>query len=158
MPTSKIKGDTMDEVVQSTDENHQSDPTVNMSLEQKVQPNTAAATTTFDISQPVVPGHDMVINHPSGSQELANGNVAMAVAAKEAEVGHDVSPDEVEALPEAQPHRSVVDPEVNQPQLSEPDAAPESENDSPEAPEPEAPEEEPEEAAPQPTSEDVDNA
>lgn len=102
-----------------TDEVHQEDPTLNMSLDQKIQPNTAQPTTTFDITQQVVPGHDMVINHPSGNQELASGNVAAAVAAKEAETGQDVDPKDVEAVPESTPHRSVQDSEVNQPQLAE---------------------------------------
>lgn len=94
---------------------HQDDPTVNMSIDQKVQPNTQTVPATFDISQPVVPGHDMVVNHLDGVQELATGNEAVAVAAAEAEQGQHVPVSAVQPQPEETVHRSTPDPETNQP-------------------------------------------
>lgn len=101
-----------------TDEVHQDDQTVNMSLDQKVQPNTRTAPPTFDISQPVRPGHDMVVNHLDGAQELATGNEAVAVAAAEAESGQHVPVSAVQPQPTESVHRSTPDPETNQPAVS----------------------------------------
>lgn len=97
------------------DENHQNDPTTNMSIDQKITPNTQTVPPTFDISQPVVPGHDMVINHLDGAQELGTGNEANAVVAAEAEQGQHVALSDVQPQPEETVHRSTPDPETNQP-------------------------------------------
>lgn len=156
------------------DEVHQDDPTMNMSLDQKIQPNTQTAPPTFDISQPVVPGHDMVVNHLDGTQELATGNEANAIAKAEAEKGENVPLSEVQPQPEESTHRSVPDPETNQPnpavgrQLPETgdpvsapaeqepvdDVTPEEVEDEPETPKEETPEDSEEKS--EPTSEDVD--
>lgn len=106
-----------------SDEQHQDDPTTGMSIDQKITPNTQSAPPTFDISQPVVPGHDMVVNHLDGAQELATGNEAVAVAAAEAEKGENVPVSDVQPQPEESNHRSMPDPETNQPNPAAPNAA-----------------------------------
>jgi hypothetical protein len=97
------------------DSTHQEDPTTTMSIDEKITVNTATAPATFDITVPVVPGHDMVINHLDGIQELGTGNEAVAVAAKEAETGTHVPLSDVQPQPAEVTHRSVPDPETNQP-------------------------------------------
>jgi len=92
------------------------DETTTMTIDEKIQPQTLSAPATFDISQPVVPGHDMVVNHLDGTQELATGNEAVEIAAREAVKGSNVPLSEVQGqvAPETL-HRSVSDPEVNGP-------------------------------------------
>jgi hypothetical protein len=91
------------------------DETVNMTIDEKIRPQTLTAPPTFDISVPVVPGHDMVINHLDGTQELGTGNEALAVASQEAESGQHVPLSAVQPQPVESVHRSVSDPEVNGP-------------------------------------------
>lgn len=83
------------------------------SLDSLITQNEAPKLASIDINASVLPGHDMVINHVDGSQELAQGHVALAVMAKEAEVGDVVSKDDVEALASESPRSK--DPEVNGP-------------------------------------------
>lgn len=90
------------------------DPTTSMTLDEKIQPQTLSVPDTFDISQPVTPGHDMVINHLDGTQELGTGNEMLAVTAAEADSGQHVPLASVQVAPETD-HRSVSDPEVNGP-------------------------------------------
>lgn len=67
-----------------------------------------------NINEAVTPGHDMVVNHVDGSQELAQGHVAHAVMAEEAKTGEVVSLDSVNAGP-AQENPRTPDPETNGP-------------------------------------------
>lgn len=139
------------------------DPTSTMTIDEKITPQTLTAPETFDISIPVLPGHDMVINHLDGTQELGTGNEAVEIAAREAVKGSNVPLSEVkgQVAPETL-HRSVPDPETNQPVVSEtvePEVTPEVEPEvvTPTA-EPEVPEEPVTEPAPaEPTSADVAN-
>lgn len=91
-----------------------SDPTANMTVDEKIQPNTATAPESFDITVSVKPGHDMVINHLDGAQELGTGNEMLAVTAAEAASGTHVPLSDVQVDPETT-HRSFPDPETNQP-------------------------------------------
>lgn len=97
------------------DPQHQDDPTTRMSIDEKITPNTQTTPSTFDISQPVIPGHDMVINHLDGTQELGTGNEMLAVTAAEAESGSHVPLSDIQPQPKEILHRSVSDPEVNGP-------------------------------------------
>lgn len=129
------------------------DPTQTMTIDEKIQPNVAEPLATFDITIAVTPGHDMVINHGDGSQELSTGAEMLAVVAKETELGRNVPLAEVQAAVDPETtHRSVPDPEVNgtdQATL----AAVVAPADAPEVPdEPEAPAETPEQT---PVSETV---
>lgn len=89
------------------------------SLDVNITPNTKDIPTSFDIHVSVVPGHDMVVNHVDGSQELASGEVAQKIMATEATNGGKVVSVASVTQPAEQPHRSVADPETNQPSVSE---------------------------------------
>lgn len=69
----------------------------------------------ININEPVTPGHDMVVNHIDGSQELAQGHVAAAVHAQEAkDPSKVVAAADVEAGP-ADENPRTPDPETNGP-------------------------------------------
>lgn len=88
------------------------DPTQTMTLDEKIQPQTLGPTADLNIDEPVTPGHDMVVNHLDGNQELGTGNEAVAVAAAEAKSGEHVAVSEVK-VPAETTSRSAPDPEVN---------------------------------------------
>src|SRR6185312_9888802 len=67
----------------------------------------------IDIDKAVMPGHDMVVNHLDGSQELAQGHVARAVMEQEAATNKFVPVDKVKAVNTESPRSP--DPETNGP-------------------------------------------
>lgn len=83
------------------------------SLDSNITQNQPVQLGTINIDVSVTPGHDMVVNHVDGSQELAPGHVALAVMAAEAKQGNVVSLDAVDAQPSESPRSN--DPEVNGP-------------------------------------------
>lgn len=81
------------------------------SLDDNIHQQTPVTLATIDINVMVTPGHDMVVNHVDGSQELAQGSVALAVMAQEAVSGEHVDPADVTAQSSEAPRSS--DPETN---------------------------------------------
>lgn len=127
----------------------------------------------ININEAVTPGHDMVVNHIDGSQEMAQGHVAAAIHAQEAaDPSKVVSVADVEAgEPDENPR--TPDPETNGPDQqvagktadqvvadSQPDVSPNEVTPANPAPESEGAEEEagkaPAEADATPSASDVE--
>lgn len=111
------------------------------SLDSKIHTNEPVSLAHIDINVMVTPGHDMVVNHVDGSQEVAQGHIAVAVMAQEATNGGVVvAPADVEAQSTETPRSS--DPEVNgkdQPVATTPVATPVETPEVPETPVEETP-------------------
>lgn len=93
----------------------QPDETVEMALDTKIGVNEdPKVLPRVNIDEPVVPGHDMVVNHIDGTQELAQGHVAAGIHAQEAETQEVVRVADFKAGKSDENPRDK-DPEVNGP-------------------------------------------
>lgn len=129
-----MANDNTPNVVNTTAQNNADTPLVNnqvapadlaagqdqpQTIDESIQTQSPDPLPRVNIDQPVTPGHDAVVNHVDGSQEVAQGHVAAAIHAQEAKTGEVVSVADVEAG-EAQESPRSKDPETNGPDQQEP--------------------------------------